>query len=487
MPSKRLWRLSLLAGGLIAAAVMATYGRRAPVRSSLVNKPNVLLITIDTLRADHVSAYGYMRPTTPHLDRLASEGVMFENCYSAANVTNPSHISLLTGTRVSTHGVTSNTAGLTAPHITTLAERFRKAGYATAAVVSIGHLGQENSGLGRGFDDYYDVKDERRATDSVLVTRQWLGAHAERPFFVWLHLWDPHMRYNPPPPYDRRYVRASSPRIDLFLKRSPLQQFFRANRVPPSARDRLRELFKLGFKEAVGNNQIGLTREEIDYLVALYDGEIAYVDATLAGLFGDLHELGLSDDTLLVVTADHGEAFGEHSIYCDHRTIYNETLHVPLIMRYPRRIPAGRRVANLVSGIDLAPTVLQYAGLRLDGPLEGRSLLPAIEQGPAQEPVPLFAEHAKGIASMVRDGQWKLIIGNRAAKPRLHPNAFELFNLDDDPHERRDLTETKPEMIAKLQQVRQAWLTAPAVAPEANERPVDAETLERMRALGYVD
>jgi arylsulfatase A-like enzyme len=468
---------------------------------------NVVLITIDTLRAGNLSAYGYSRPTSPRLEGLARQGVLFENCYSAANVTTPSHTSILTGTRVTTHGVDRNSARFAAEEIPTLAERYRRAGYATAAVVSVGHLNRASSGLGRGFDAYFDAGGERRVGEAVGLARQWIAANAERPFFLWVHVFDPHMAYDPPPPYDALYVKQRSRRIDALLGRADKRDVLDDERLGEKERSRLAGIFALRAERAFAFDLLGFTPAELEYLPALYDGEIAYTDASLGELFDDLERRNLSDDTLVTVTADHGEAFGEHGIYFSHRTVYEETLRVPLILRLPRRIPAGERVAALVSGIDIAPTLLHYSRLPLGEEMDGRSLAPLIDGWGEPPSEPILADHDHGYAAVIRDGAWKLIVSQLARRPRLrsrglealastpdgaariegllvvHPKRYELFNLADDPSEKRDVAAQHPEAVRRLLALSDERTKKRSRSPSRSA--TDPAALERLRALGY--
>jgi arylsulfatase A-like enzyme len=465
-------------------------------------RPNVLLVTIDTLRADRLSAYGYGRATSPNLDRLAREGVLFEQCSSTANSTNPSHTSILTGTNITTHGVADTPGTFTRTDLPTLAERFRDAGYETAAVVSVRHLNGHISGFAAGFHDYFDVAEEeteRQAADSVSLARAWVAARVERPFFLWLHLFDPHALYDPPAPYDQSFVSRRSPRIDVVLRRISAAEFFDTQPdLSDGERARLSDQFELPFLDSVVFNGIGLTDSEVDYLDAMYDGEVAYTDASLADLLRELDARGVTDDTLVVVTADHGEALGEHEVYCNHRTLYDEVLHVPLIFRLPGKIPAGRRISQPVSGIDVAPTILHYAGLPRNGDLEGHSLKPAIENSSSLPDKPVFAELNRYYASAVREDRWKLIIPRRDVIEKWLPPGLQrdrilqrlpprnaLFDLVEDPGETRDLVESHPDLAQRLLALREAQATP--VERETDDERIDADTRERLRALGYGD
>jgi arylsulfatase A-like enzyme len=457
------------------------------------------LITIDTLRADHLSAYGYPRRTSPNLDALAAEGALFEVAYSESNTTNPSHATILTGAPMQVHGVVNTPQGLEAPGLPMLAERFQSAGYATAAIVSARHLNQGPSGFGRGFGTYLDVEETQRgAGETVALASEWIEAHAQQPFFVWLHLFDPHTPYAPPPPYDTRFPSPPGPRIDVMFGRLSHDEFFRTHPMPAAEREALSAEFSRNFEGTIGYNRMGVTPSELAHLTALYDGEIAYADASLGDLFSTLSRLGLDDHTLVVVTSDHGEAFGEHGLYAIHRTIYEETLRIPLILRYPGRIPAGQRLQTPVQHLDIAPTVLGYAGLSPSESLRGESLAPLLSDGAAPPIRPIFAEHTRLYAGMVRDGPWKLIVSRPEMKAkaiaagvqkrvldRIHPDARELYDLTSDPGETRNLADSQAAITERLRRLDTERFPPEARTPSA--RAVDAETSERLRALGYTD
>ena len=258
-------------------------------------RPSVLLITIDTLRADRLGCYGCREAQTPNMDRLAAEGVMFEQVGAQVPVTLPSHATILTGLPPASHGVHDNSTFSLADTVTTLAEVFRKAGYRTGAVVGAYVLARQ-FGLGQGFEDYDDSFDdtqgsgseaesvERRAAEVARRGIDWLEQHRRTPFFLWLHFFDPHMPYDPPPPLGR------------------------------------------------------------DDYASPYDGEVSYVDRELGRVFRWLQEVGLEQSTLVVLTSDHGEGLGSHDEETHGVFLYESTLRVPLILRWPGRLSAGMRL-----------------------------------------------------------------------------------------------------------------------------------------------
>ncbi len=290
------------------------------------SRPNLVLITIDTLRADYLSSYGSRRVKTPTLDGLAAEGVLFENAYCQVPLTPPSHASILTGTYPATHGLRDFTSGPLGPDLPTLATVLEAQGYRTAAFVSAFVL-DRSWGLGRGFQLYFDEFDasaggggqqadvQRPANETLDRALPWLES-AEAPFFLWLHLFDPHHDYEPPEPFRSLY------------------------RDDP------------------------------------YAGEVAWVDSQLARLVGVLRSRGVYEDTLVVATSDHGEGLGQHGEREHGFFLYEEVIRIPLIFKLPSSLgAAGSRVGEVVQSIDILPTVLQVLGLQAPPSVEGRGLL----------------------------------------------------------------------------------------------------------------
>jgi len=293
--------------------------------------PNVLLISIDTLRQDHVAAYGYDRPTTPALDRLAAEGARFANAWSTSSWTLPSHISALTGLLPSSHQVEGQNDRLS-EEIATLAEAFASEGYASAGFVSHVYLDGQY-GFSRGFDEYVTRPTQiaEEVTDQALG---WLDDHRRRPFFLFLHYFDPHADYAPPAGYAERfdddYQGPSSGEYDF------LRQF--------------------------EDPAVPLPEDVARHVVALYDGEIRYTDDQIGRVVDRLREDGRLDDTIVAVFSDHGEEFKEHGSFGHGGTLYSEVTRVPLILRYPHRIQPGTRVEHPSVIADLPAVISLLAG-----------------------------------------------------------------------------------------------------------------------------
>lgn len=427
-----------LAAGLAVLALLAAFvfvirpgtGRKAqPAADSL----NVLLITLDTTRADRLGSYGYAGAKTPRLDALAGQGIRFARAYAPAPLTLPAHATILTGLYPAAHGVRNNGRELD-PKFRTLAEILKGHGFATAAFVSSFSV-DSRFGLGRGFDVYEDTfqaasplkgaNSERRAEETFALFSRWFDGASQSRFFAWVHYYDPHLPYDPPSPY----------------------------------------------KEEFGGRP--------------YDGEIAYMDRFVGAVLDRLEEKGVAGRTLVVVAGDHGEGLGDkvetgHGIF-----LYEETVRVPFIVRNPGAFPRPRAVASAVRLVDVAPTVLGTLGLAGEaGAMQGRDLTPWMrgkEDGDLDALVETFYPRENfGWSELVGliSGPWKYI---QAPRP-------ELYDLVRDPGERRDLASsssaTAGEMARKLEQ-ELVRLSTPAGA--GGSVADSAEVRERLRSLGYVN
>jgi arylsulfatase A-like enzyme len=505
--------------------------------------PIVLLVTVDTLRADHLGPYGATAVRTPGFDALAAESLTFEQSYSAANVTLPSHLSLLTSLPLARHGVLSNHAAA-APPVETLPGQFARAGYRTAAFVSALHLGPTML-LGdvlRGIDRHEGPERAAkplRAEETTDRLLGWLRGACRGPAFGWLHLWDPHMPYVPPAPFEQAYY-AGDPRdprhtsmrdvelewvlYDLSQVRPLLRRHVPTVRalkrrfgvrsktarrlilwpetvlglghgietyrevraeVAPVARDLRR---RLPYRRSLAAFLTGV--RDAGFPVAQYKGEVAYADREIDRLRRTLVDWGLSSRVVLLVTADHGEGLGEHDVWLEHAGLWEEIVRVPLQLWAPGRVAPGRR-EDVVSGLDVAPTLLRLAGLPVPAAMEGRDLL----AGPVEGPV--VVEQVKGIQIAVRDGRWKLIrtlktftltgtVGAEAGTERL-------FDVTHDPGERHDLWSEDPEARRALAATLDRWMVAHGLTvtgegyPQPAAPPVPPERVDQLRALGYVE
>lgn len=345
--------------GVLLLPLFLLAGQRVKVSKahfSLKSAPNVLLVTFDTTRADHLSCYGYVRRTSPTIDSLAAHGVLFENAYTAIPLTGPSHISMMSSLYPQQHGATINGMHMsTHPRPILLAQILHHLGYKTAAFISAWPLKKGITGLGRGFNVYnenfsyhYKVVNAARRGDEVgAASRRWLEKHGRSRFFLWVHYFDPHHPYDLHPEF-------ANLKLEKDAKIFPVSASVDADRAAK---------------------------------IRAYDSEIAFDDNDLAKTLKLLDDLGVRDNTLIVFVADHGESLGERGIWGHGYHIYQPTVHVPMIYSYPKEIPQGARIRTNVSSVDIMPTILSYVGLEFRVPGEsGYSLEPMIASGGKNAP-----------------------------------------------------------------------------------------------------
>jgi arylsulfatase A-like enzyme len=433
-----------------------------PEKHQHAERLNVVLYLIDTLRADHLGSYGYPLPTSPNIDALAADAVVFTRTQAQASWTRPATGSILTGLYPYAHGAVSLRDRLR-PGAATLAELLRAHGYQTAAFVTNVNVGG-GFGFDRGFDQFtYLPEDENRPSlhvrsDAVNeVVCPWLQAHTEEPFLLYVHVSDPHAPYTPPDQLDERF-RDAGLTSALAGRSQPVRRLLDKPEL--------------------------ITPENLRYLQSLYDGEIAFTDQNFGKLVSQLKQLGLYERTIIVLMADHGEEFYEHGAFEHGYTLYAEQLAVPLLMRVPGSRYGARRVACLARQIDVLPTLLELLGIAVPPDVQGRSLLPQID-GDCVEPESFaqtsLSERTERRA-VIANG-WKLIdtMGARSKGP-------ELYELESDPHEQHDLAEQRPLLLGYGRQSIRQWaadVPRPTGAAQGPAPTIGAETMERLRALGY--
>ena len=431
------------------------------------DSPNVLVIVVDTLRADHLSTYGYSRPTSPNLSRIAGQGVLFENAMAPSSWTLPSHASMLTGLYPHQHNATYMGSTLL-PHFPTLGEAFQRLGYRTAGFSASTYFFSRRTGLGRGFihfeDDfespasafpqtYYGERVEK-ALYSLHLAKDRIGRrnarqindHALRwiesaghnhPFFVFLNYYDVHDPYLPPDPYLHRFTKLAHPAAPI-----------------PQAWDWF----------------ASLTPQQRQGEMDAYDGAIQYMDAELGEFFRQLHQRGLDKNTLVVITSDHGEEFNEHG-FMDHlNALYRELIHVPLIFWEPGKVPASMRISTPISTVSLPATLLSVVQHGKSGPLPGISLaqlwsnpgqsfngMPVISELIQAKLTPLFPNYYGSLTS-ITTSQWHYISGGKAGQElfRCCSNTPEMDNLANTEEGKRlcqqfekdlEFTKEKPQLV----------------------------------------
>jgi len=432
---------------LVASVAALTGCRNSAEAARRSPNANVLLITLDTTRADHLGCYGHAAKATPNLDRLAAEGVRFTQCTAQVPITLPSHASILTGLDPFVHGARDNGRYHLDERGWTLAEHLADAGYVTAAHVAAFVLNAQ-FGLSQGFQTYDDVRlnrggspaadaasrpadrwaarsGARPANEIADAACAWLRTHQADRFFLWVHFFDPHQPYTAPQRIAQRYPNDG------------------------------------------------------------YLAEIAFADEQLGRVIAELETLGLTRNTLVAVVADHGEGLGEHHEESHAFFVYDTTLHVPLILRGPGALPAGRTIAAQVRTIDLAPTILDCVALPPLPDAQGTSLWPLIAGQSQDLDLPAYGETLVPLLNLnfdplhcLRYKNWKYI----------HAQPPELYDLAADPGERQNLASQQPERVADLRQRLYAYCTAAPVFDwsAAGRTSVDHATAARLRSLGYV-
>ncbi|GGH75913.1 arylsulfatase A-like enzyme [Pullulanibacillus pueri] len=402
----------------------------------------IILISLDTLRANHLGSYGYPLQTSPYLDDIAKQGVLFENAFASDIPTEVAHTSLFTGKVGLSTGVVSHgsTHSYLPKSVEWLPDLLRRKGLVTAAVDNLYHL---KEWFARGYRYYINTKGEKRWIDGQTINayaKPWLTAHKEDDFFLFLHYWDPHTPYLPP----KNYIP------EFYLKK--IDPYDANNKSMDEAlHHRAYPFFKQHHYDLLG----GITDK--DYMNALYDAEIRYLDDLLKDLDDHLDTLGIKEETLLILFGDHGESLTEHDIYWDHCGLYDTTVHVPLLMRWPEEIAPGKRVKALVQHADLMPTILEAVGeANIEG-LDGKSLWPVVEGKTQQLHSEIYLSECAWQASRgLRTPNYKYI-RTLDSGPFVRPY-HELYDLREDPSEEHNLAEVLPEVTQDFEKQLEHWV-----------------------------
>jgi len=450
-----------LASGMSLNLCLSGCGKRSRGKDE---RPNILLISLDTVRRDHCSTYGYERATTPNLAVVAKQGTSFDLAYAPTSTTGPTHATIFTSLYPIAHGVVKNGLILSAKH-ETLAEILRRTGYQTCSIVSSFVL-HSKFGYAQGFTHYDDSFPH---PESTVKLQAWDGHHVEeafdrrayyatsrairwlkerrdpnRPFFLFVHYFDPHDPYTPPGVFAGRFAPGEA------------------------------------------------SEDSLEKNIGLYDGEIAFTDQEVGNLLSSLEWIGLEDETLVVVFSDHGEGLMDHGHMNHGVDIYEEAVRVPLLFRWPNRVPQGRVTSAPVGLVDLAPTILDLVGIGAGGgSFQGRSLAGSISGETAldpERPIYLYRRHCeegyrqdvwvKGEKFGIRAGVWKYIEGREEGTK-------ELFNLESDPRETTNLYDAAPEKADELGSQLEGWVRAHMRARSVQGR-IPKEDLSRLRKIGYV-
>lgn len=465
-------------------------------------KLNILWITADTLRADHLGCYGYGRQTSPHIDELASRSVQFMEASTPVNLTNPSHISMFTAKYSKNHGVYTNWSALDKSHVT-LAEIFKRKGYKTAALVSTNHLNAEISGLGRGFDFYRNIlKPEARADETVKDALAWMKENGKERFFVWIHLFDPHLPYNPPPPYDKifdpEYNGWGKIFFDVYNRKLPAQDFASSPELNHSQVETLTSIAQGKLLNSdIFFNKIGLTEQDVEYARSLYDGEIRFMDEQIGLLFKEMGNLGLGSNTIIVFTADHGESLAEHGIYFDHKGLYEDTMKIPLIIYMPGKPPG--KIGSEVYNMDILPTLLDMLHISVSSEIkeafDGKSLFPLMQGETLEVRDKFFLEQKNNLAKSIKSHGFKYIMPvpeNFVHFPNDYIHQEELYDLRSDPGEKINLMtngnlQDTPYKDLKADLKSWAGKTWAVKRDSKALENLNQEQRDRLKALGYIN
>jgi arylsulfatase A-like enzyme len=462
----------------IRTAIACLLASLAAACDSAPRLQNVLLISVDSLRADRLGAYGNERPTTPTLDRLAREGVLFERAYSPTSWTLPSHATLLTGRDLLGHATMFQRDAIPAETLL-LQEQFARAGFEVFGIFS-GPFLHPHFGFGRGSRSYVscqsdpggESKEERRRahwashvdrTNPCIESTfaRWVAERPQKPFFAFVHMWDVHFDYTPPEPYAEMFDTGYAGPLD-------------------------------GSKIVDAGFPLDAGASELRHLLALYDGEVRYTDETIGTMLEALDRAGALDRTLVVVTADHGEEFLEHGGKTHRRTVHVESVHVPLVFWAASGLARGHRVETAVSLADVAPTIDALFGIAPPAGIEGRSLVPALRGEPLPSR-PVRSAHASqrpsGPRTIALRSEGRSLIHSK-------PDEWVAYDLASDPAEQRPialaagadraaLEAFDAELQAFLEQRREARKAEVAAGKKRRGPPSDVK--QRLRELGYVE
>ena len=413
----------------------------AKTRRRRKKRPNIVLMGVDSLLAAHMSCYGYHRQTTPHIDRFAKGGALFEKTYSAHIPTTSAYASMLTGLDAfGTQVVALRHKGGLREDVQTLPEMLREHGYTST---SVGFGGNPSS---RGFDKYMEYPSwgswsegrspKAQELNNVAVPELDRLSRGRKPFLLFLRHMDPHAPYLPPEPYERMFYHGDEcdPKnrsMEPVMAFKPFCDFF-ASWMPPGITDK-------------------------DYVIAQYDGAVAYMDACIQSIFNALESHGIMDETIVILNGDHGETLYDHECWFDHHGLYDVTLHVPLIIRYPGRIPAASLVSGYNQHKDLVPTILDLAGIETGIDFDGNSLMSLVDGTVSSYESEFYITECTWMRKHGwRTPQWKLMV---ALEPDFHfKPPVELYNLVEDPDENHNLAEELPEVVNLLKKRMRSWI-----------------------------
>ncbi|MDP8222059.1 MAG: sulfatase [Candidatus Lernaella stagnicola] len=439
--------------GLLIAGAMGVLSPSA-LTAGEASRPNIILVSIDTVRADHVSAYGYERSTTPNIDALAKRGVLFEKAISQSSWTLPAHASMLTGKYPVEHDCTAVEGTVLQARETTVAELLADAGYRTIGITS-SHFVSGIYGLDQGFETFaFRQTDAAKLVDAAIAQ---LRRTDDRPFFLFLHLFDPHDPYTPPEEY-----------AELYLSRGELEEV---------SGNLNHDMLK--------NGPHAFSTRQLEILKGRYDAEIRYSDNELGRLLDELRRAGMDRQTAIIVTSDHGESFNEHGIMAHGTSLYTEELHVPLVIKPPQELSEGKRVGGLVeASVTIAPTILEFAGVSHD--IAGRPSLQSLWRRDSLDET-AHAETALSIFPLYsyQDADWKIITPAQATVDDSLPS--QLFDAKHDWADEKNVAAIHLDVVRRYVDDHVfPYIAVSGTDPTARKVNLSPLEIQKLRSLGYL-
>ncbi|MDD5027225.1 MAG: sulfatase [Candidatus Omnitrophica bacterium] len=456
--SKKIF-FKIVAGGVLIIGITAFIGHCIIT----VRKPNIILITLDALRPDHLGCYGYKRNTSPTIDKLAEQGVIFTDFIAPGAHTAPSNASLITSTYPNLHNVKDWGYQFVQEIPRTLPVLLKEKGYNTAFISD--QIGLTSiRGFKSGFDTFDVVRSinrnplPERIIEITDLAINWLRDNKHKKFFLWVYYLSPHGPYVLGRPYNKIFFHDEYYNINKTIPIS--QDFYNPNPAGTIP----------GYLAVNGIN-------DVDYYISQYDGEIRRVDYQISRLLEELKKGGLDKNTVIIITSDHGEALGEHARYfCHVNSLYDELIRIPLIISWNKKIPSPMVINQQVRLIDLMPTILDILKIKFDH-MQGQSLLPLITQRVGN--FPLFAYSEQFNLTSVRMKKWKLIYDQNSLQ-------YELYDLKNDPREEKNIVALKKDMFKFLKFKLSEYLSDSKVYNKPVKSFMSKEDKERLRGLGYV-
>ena len=429
--------------------------------------PNVILISIDTLRADHLGSYGYDRNTSPNIDSFAKNNILFKNSFVQDSWTLPSHMSILTSLYPATHGVKQNKS--LDPTITTLSEVLKNEGYLTSGIVQDCIWLYPKYGFNQGFDRYvvknFNPKNpELNAEFQNRFISEYLQKNKKKKKFLFIHYFDVHsdfikLPYDSPEPYMGMFYPDYSGDFDGGFG----------------------DVVATRYLKNVNLNRIKIAEDDLKYIVSLYDSGIAYMDNKIGDLFNILRAAGLYENSLIILTSDHGEEFQEHGRMLHNNLFYDETMHVPLIVKLPGQNNNHREFNSLIESIDIMPSILDFLGVEKKPYMQGESFFSLIDDNGAKEWKENVFAFGDNSSAFIRTKRWKLLTDSLLRK-----GGFKLFDLLEDPMEKFDVKDKYPEVTKNLKNELIAKYKAIQKKTSAKQVILTEEQKEKLKALGYL-